>query len=446
MKLKNLNFDQWLKNHSTDHNDKWYRELYPFNIFRLINFDNSLINKEQKLEFNGVSYFVILTKIELQDNGRFRTSFEISTFPKSKNQEWKNRKWNTTFQIVYSQSFDFITVFAKKEDPSKDYVVRFMKGNFEKINSERSIPISELLIRTLILHIVEDAFPGGNHNQEFEFLSLGVNEKSEHPQLFPRKKLKYFTPIYSIERELWICYSFNEEKAHRMAFYNANQCQKIIVVYCNPTYTKHHRCKYEGTEIISIYELSEKISPEIRKKYEKQIRFLQNHLNLPEKINIDEIFTEINNPKKKEYEIQKSDLMEALGTIKILPKNETDFFHSLCCFNLINAFISRHIKENQQIEKNAKLIRNMYGFKSYLSDILTHHIKENNHSFPFFIEKNLIMLEVNGFQFSFHNIPLNETLEEFSKGINNNKIEWLGKRLQPIAPLLLKYSRGIRQK
>ena len=74
MKLKNLNFDQWLKNHSPNHNDKWYRELYPFNVFKLINVEDSLINKEQKLDFTSISYFITLTKIELQDNGRYRTS------------------------------------------------------------------------------------------------------------------------------------------------------------------------------------------------------------------------------------------------------------------------------------------------------------------------------------------------------------------------------------
>jgi hypothetical protein len=303
--------------------------------------------------------------------------------------------------------------------------------------------VSELLIRTLILHIVEEAFPGGKHNQGFSF--EGVIDRQEHPQ-FQRNKTNHFTPIYSIRRDLWICYSFTEEKAHRIAFYNANQCQKLIVVYCNPTYTRHHRCKYEGTEIISIYELSEQVSFEVRNKYERQIRFLQNHLNLPETINIDELIEEINHPKQEEYEIQKSDLMEALGTIKILPKSDTDFFHSLCCINLINAYLSRKRKGSKLLEKEAKLFRNMYSFKSYLSDILTERINVNNFSAPVCIEKSLIMIEDNGFQFSFHNVPLNETLENFSKSQDNRNIEWSGKRLQPIAPLLLKYSRGIRQK
>lgn len=444
MKLKNLNFDQWLKNHSPDHNDKWLRELYPFNVFRIIKFDDILINKEQEIDFNSISYYVTLKKIELQDNGRYRTSFDISTFPKSKTQEWKQRKWNTTFQIVYSQQLEFITVFAKKEDPSKDYVVRFMKGNFEKIYKEKSIPVSELLFRTLILHIVEEAFPGGKHNQEFIFSSEGVNDRAEHPQ-FTREKTNHFTPIYSIGRDLWICYSFTEEKAHRIAFYNANQSQKLLVVYCNPTYTRHHRCKYEGTEIISIYELSEKVSSEVRNKYERQIRFLQNHLKLPETINLDELFKEINHPKQEDYEIHKSDLMEALGTMKILPQNETDFFHSLCCINLINAYLSRQRKGSQLLEKNTKLYRNMYSFKSYLTEILTERIKAKNFSAPLYIEKSIIMAEVNGFQFSFHYVPLNETLEIFSRSMDNRLIEWSGKRLQPIAPLLLKYSHGIRQ-
>lgn len=445
MKLKNLNFDQWLKNHSPDHNDKWCRELYPFNVFKLIEFDKIFINIEQKLDFNGILYYVTLRKIEFQDNGRYRASFDISTFPKSKTQEWKQRRWNTTFQIVYSQEFEFITVFAKKEDPSKDYVVRFMKGNFEKINHEKSIPVSELLIRTLILHIVEEAYPGGKHNQEYEFTRAGINDAPEHPQ-FSRKRINHFTPIYSIERDLWICYSYTEEKAHRIAFFNANQCHNLIVVFCNPTYTRHHRCTYKGTEIISIYELSEKVSSEVRKRYEKQIRFLQNHLNLLENINIQEVLNEIHNPKSEEYEIQKTDLMEAFGTMKILPKNDNDFFHSLCCINLINAYLSKQRKGKQQSGKDNKLFRNMYSFKTYLSDILSERINVKNFSAPIFIDKNLIIVEINSFQFSFHNIPLNKTLELFAESEDNKSIEWLGKRLQPLAPLLLKYSRAIRQK
>ena len=40
MKLNSLNFETWCKNHSSDHQAKWYRELYPFHIFQKIDFDD----------------------------------------------------------------------------------------------------------------------------------------------------------------------------------------------------------------------------------------------------------------------------------------------------------------------------------------------------------------------------------------------------------------------
>lgn len=443
MKLTNLTFDHWLKNHSTDHNDKWCRELYPFAVFRHIHFEQKQIGQEQKIEFYGILYYVTLIKIELQENGRYRTTFEISTFPKTKIQEWKQRKWNTTFQIVYTAQFEFITIFAKKEDPSKDYIVRFMKGSFQKINEDKSIPVSELLFRTLILHIAEEGFPGGKHSEQYEFTKKGVRDLSEHPQ-FERKNANHFSPIYSIERDIWVCYSFTEEKAHRIAFYNANQCKRMLVVYCNPSYTKHHRCNYPDTEIISLYELSNSVSHTVRKKYEGQIRFLQNHLNNQEKFDIQSLLKEINHPSQETYEINKSDLMEAFGIIKIHPNNEEDLFHSLCAINLINAYLSRQRSNNHLKEKDNKLFRNMYYFKTYLSDILTQRIKSENFSTPFFISTNLIIIEIFGFQFSFHNIPLNDTLMEYTKSLNNKEIVWTEKRLQPIATLLLNYSRARR--
>ena len=445
MYLKDLTFEQWVKNHPPDHNDKWYRELYPFNVFSKIDFCETQIRQEQKINFSGVSYFVTITKVELQDNERHRTTFDIATYPKSKRQEWLNRKWNSTFQIVYTQDFQFVTVFAKKEDPSKDFVYRFMKGSFQKISENKSIPVSELLIRTLILHISEEGFPGGKHNKVYEFKREGIIYIPEHPQL-PRKKTNYFAPIFSIDRDLWICYSFNEEKAHRIAFYNANQCHKLIVVFCNPTYSRHQRCTYANTSVISMYEFSNLVSPEIRRKYEGQIQFLQNHLNRSPKLIIKELLTEIEYPSKEIYNINKSDLMEAFAIMKIHPSTDDDFFHFLCAVNLINAFLSRQRAKKELKKKEYKLFKNMYYFKTYLSNILTERIKANNFSCPIFITENLIMIEVKEFQFSFHNVPLNDALLQYIQSPLNKEIFWNGKRLQPIAPLLLNYSRACRQK
>ena len=443
MKLKNVSFEQWQRNHPPDHDDRWCRELYPFHVFSKIDFDDLKIGEEQCIEFNGINYYAQISKIELQDNDRFRTTFNIATFPKSKTQEWNNRKWNNSFQIVYTQDYDFITVFSKKEDPSREFVVRFMKGNFQRISENRSIPISELLFRTLILYISEDGFPGGKHYEKYLISKEGVRELPIHGQ-FHNNKTGYFSPIYSLGRDLWICYSFTEEKAHRIAFYNSNQCRRIIVIYCNPTYSNHHRCNYPETSIVSLYEFSNLISTVTRKKYEAHIRFLQNHLNPQGSYDSDSLLKEINNPTKVFYEILKSELMEALGVMKITPKNDLDFFHSLCALNLINAFLTGKRGNDHLNSRQEKLFKDMYSFKKYLSDIVTDRINHQVFSIPIFITKDLIIIEIKGFQFSFHNIPLNQTLLEYERSSQNKEITWKEKRLQPIAPLLFNYSRSLR--
>lgn len=441
MTLQDLDFGTWCRNHEDDHDSKWCRELYPYNVFRQINFAPDKINFEQTVEFNRMDYFATIKKIELQENNRYRTTFELSTIPASKSQSWKKRTWNDSFQIVYTIYNKFITVITKKEDPSKDYVTRFMKGNFHKININRSLPISDLLFKSL-LHISEENYAGGQHNRKYNFIEKGIRNLPEHPQ-FKRRKFDFF-PLYSIDRNIWISYAFNEKKAHRIAFYNANQCEKLLVVFCNPTFNRHHRCIYSNTQIISLFEFSDLLTSNLRLKYEPQIRFLQNHLNIGEQFNIDELNEEIENPKQAVYEIKKSDLMEALGVMKILPTSEFDTFHSLAAINLINSWISTNRYKQNISDKDVKLFRNMNYFKTCLADVLTDLIKREVDFAKIYIENDLSIVEIFGLQFSFHHTPKNETISTYEKSNANTVIIWKGKRLQPIASLLLNYSRTLR--
>ena len=104
--------------------------------------------------------------------------FKLSSKPKSNTQSWKNRNWDNRFQIVYSQNFDFITVFTKNEDPSKDYIKRFYKRNFQKLVTNKSIPLSDLLFRTLTSTLSEDLFGKGDYYKEFELLKNGHRKTS----------------------------------------------------------------------------------------------------------------------------------------------------------------------------------------------------------------------------------------------------------------------------
>jgi hypothetical protein len=442
MRLIGLNFHTWCKQHPTDHNDTWYRELYPYNVFSQIDFSHNLVGAQQNIEYNRANYSAKILSIEEQDNGRYKATFELLTGPKSKTQSWKEQSWNTAFQIIYSDSYWFITVFAKR-DPLKDYVSRFKRGSFEKININKSLPLSDLLFRTLVLSVAEEKFPSGRYNETFEHLSEGVRFTEEHIQFL--RKSKPFTPLLSVERNIWVVVSFTEEKAHRLAYHISNQCHTLYVVFCNPTYTRHHRCKHPSTHILSLHDFSNILTDTVRLKYEVQIRFLQNHLNTTESADPKKLLAEIASPLLEEYDLQKSDLMESLSIAKIIPTTREDVFHYLAAMNVINAWLSRNRKNKGQGDPQLnKLFRDMYFFKTYLSNFITDLIINPKPFVQLFIDNELSLIEINSFQFSFHNILKNETIIQFQNSLDNKKIVWRGKRLQPIAPLLLKYARAVK--
>ena len=132
MRIRNCNFERWAENHLAEHKDRVFRELYPYPVISKIDFSEEQVDKEQRIYFNHIEYYCVINKIELQENDRYRTLFRLTANPKSNSQTWKNRNWDDRFQIVYSKNYDFITVFTKNEDPSKDFIKRFYKGNLDR--------------------------------------------------------------------------------------------------------------------------------------------------------------------------------------------------------------------------------------------------------------------------------------------------------------------------
>ena len=97
--------------------------------------------------------------------------------------------------------------------------------------------------------------------------------------------------------------------------------------------------------------------------------------------------------------------MEALAIMKVIPNSEYQLFHYLTSMNLLNAWIGKNKKE-----KKDKLFSDMYFFKSYLAKTIEKLISKNNFGAKIYLEKNLAMIELNNFQFSFHHIKMNNKL------------------------------------
>jgi hypothetical protein len=166
-------------------------------------------------------------------------------------------------------------------------------------------------------------------------------------------------------------------------------------------------------------------------------------MNTQEEYSEESLINEINHPKLENYEIFKSELMEAFGIMKITPTNNIDLFHYLSAMNLINSWVNQNKKKKSEAEK---LFRDMYFFKTYLGNAVSEIIKNEKLDSRIYLENNLIIIEINDFQFSFHHVPLTEFLNNYLLSKENVEIKWSGKRLQPIASLIFRYTREISKK
>lgn len=440
MRLINCNFDTWRKNHEDTHKDIIFRAIHPYPIISQINFDDGLIGKDQLIQTEFGYNIAQILNIELQANGRYRATFNITTNPKSNKAKWEHKQWDERFQIIYEKDFTFVTLFTKNEDSSKQCLKNFYREEFTKIEKYKSRQISNLLLKSLVIEMSDKLIGNGIIEKEFENLVPGIRN-IKIPKSFREgalKKRKIF-PTYSQERDLWVFVTYSEERAHMLAYFNCMQCQKLIIVYSNPTFTKHFRCKVENVYIFSLFEFQHRITKSIYGYYYEQITYLQNHMNITEKVDLNELEEEIENPKKGEYEISKSELQEAFSIMKTVPNNNNEFFLYLSAMNLLNSWSTRVKKQKNELN----LFGNMHYFKGYISDSITYLITKHSDLFnsKIYFEKTLMMVEINDFIFSFHHIPLNRVIEDYTNSERNNKIIWKEKKLQPIAPLIYRLAK-----
>lgn len=86
----------------------------------------------------------------------------------------------------------------------------------------------------------------------------------------------------------------------------------------------------------------------------------------------------------------------------------------------------------------------MYNFKTYLSTIVTELITNRPEYVKIYLSKYLAIIEIMGFQFSFKHMPKNGITRTFETSLENIEVVWC-KKIQPLSPLLLHYSRLLKK-
>lgn len=122
------------------------------------------------------------------------------------------------------------------------------------------------------------------------------------------------------------------------------------------------------------------------------------------------------------------------------PKNNKELYRVLVSMNLINAALKRKEFKSKKGDKDVLI---HYGLLKPRVSRLFNNLVENQQKFEidFYInqQEKCAYIEIEGLQFSFHNITIDEPLKAFIKSDQNNPKPWKGVRLQKIAGELFDY-------
>jgi len=433
MKIRSVSFASWCANHADDHAAASFRELYPWEVFGQLDYSSDVTNVAQYVQ-QGAESFVATVRDEFTGkNGRPNFLVHLKSTAAGRSR-WEHRHWDDLFQLVATESGDFITLFTKKDDPSKVALRRFMGGSLASLEQSRSLPLSGLLFRSLIAYAAEDIF--GPLKSASATRRKGDAAASDAFR---------FEPFLARANDVWILYSFTEEKAHRLGLRHAGAARSIVVIYCHPTFTKHHRCQDVSVRVLSLSEFLNLGSAAVRAKYLGQARFLINHLKTGDEADLigseADLHERLLRGKATRGEIFTSELREAKAGLGWLISTVGEAAYVLACANLLNAALNR----NLHLYSGAlRLEKNVYSFKAQLSRVVEQVVDLETDEVEVYVPgEGLTYARVRGVQFSFHAVPGSARMDAYASTDRNRPQTWSGLRLQPMAPAVLAWARAV---
>jgi hypothetical protein len=439
-----ITFERWLSNHPPDHEARWHRELYPWAVFRAVDFLGASRQVDQVIELDGQVFHVTVEKAFLGPNSRPNFVVRVTAGTPSKRQLWQHLQWDHVFQLVTSREGKFITIFTKKTDPSKIILRNFIAGRFDSIEQTRSLPVSGFLFRSLVATVAMDVFG------QLDAGAIGTvpSPRKDNAPL-PKKTgvplRPPFRPFLCQGDGLWIVHSFSEEKAHRLAMTLESSAARLIVVYCHPTFTKHQRCRRPHVNVVSLSELIAMGSKAVRNRYLHQAVFLINHLNGNDTISscgsANDLRNRIYLPAHEVRSIHTSEVREAQAGLGREIRFGADAAYILACANLLNATLNGKLIA---YSGKLRLSKDVYSFKSRFVKRLEEIVFLNCPEVAVYITPSWELLITSfGVQFSFHNLARTDLLVAYSLSDRNVEQVWCGRRLQPIASIVLAWARAL---
>lgn len=437
-------FETWCRNHDDTHHAKWYRELYPWRVFSLTDYSLEVIGKEQVIEDQGMQYHVTVLDRSTTDKGRVLYCVRLATVAPSKKKQWTVRSWSSDFQLVTSADSHFITLYTVENDPSKVLIRDFVSRRFASVEQSRSMGTSTLLFRTLVGRIAEEVFSPLDYRKEYAYLPEGARNLPVHEYFVPMPMPT--TPFFSKGRDLWLSCAFDEEKAHKYALYNSAQCKHHIVVYCRPTFTKHHRCSFPGTEIESLMTFLFRGQAHTQNLYHDHVRLLVSNLNsaklAPEDRSAPELEHVLLEGSSEEMEIVKSDVYEARAAVDIPVRCTREAAYVLACANLLEALLDRARKG--RTPGNMSIPQEAAAFKKSLVQLAREAVEGRVRGVQACIGRGgELVFFIGRLQFWFHDVRIPWRLRMDIVNSQSSTPFWNGVSMHAMASLVLKWARAV---
>ena len=321
-----------------------------------------------------------------------------------------------------------------------------MAANFPEVEMRRCLQYSNLLFRSIVSYRAEELFGSQDIPAPFVWIPNGIRRLTPHPQVRNSTRPITLSPLWCDGRRRWVVARWTEEKAHRFALYNANQCMELIVVYCHPTFSRHHRCVYPGVKVVSLLSFVSGGQVQRRSLFHRQARFLINNLQIQEiknkktTKNSKEIEDEIIASKNtKKFEIPVSLLREAKSGLEFEITNSGDAAYFFSCANLINAALTGRYGVGSIPNS---LTKEVHSFKARVSQVAESVIQCPIEGVEIYFDRNLMYAKIDRIQFSFHAIAHSETIKRFIRSAGNKRQDWSGIRLQPVSAMVLDWGRS----
>ncbi len=413
-------------------------------------FKNVILQKRGYVNYEeNKYYFEVLEKPRY--NGRWK--YKLYFRPEEINNQWHNVI--TVFQyfeLILEKNFHLVTAYPTGHGSDEFYAEKIIRAfankKFDELESYASGQLADVIAATLIITLCAES---GYYS---EFLTTAKDNRG------------WSQLVIAANDEELVMYAFDKQQANLLARAMDGIYDSITVVYfVNSNFerqSENYDIKRNATSTISIKEFMKMLNVDSVKKRDAELgicfllhilneegfRWINDELGLKKQI--------LNADNNSYYDISNAILEDALNTlVEDEPVDKLDVFHFLCAANVVNAYMAYYRKKFisiSQSEESQYNTNRMWSFKKHVFDVFEKWKGEDVECVHFAfstVNENQRMLIANTtiegehYQFRFMGMS-NEFVENMKRmGVGDQGVVSV-RHMQPIAPLLYKYSYCIR--